>query len=145
MPSFEFSGTAKFDVLAMKLRAAEKELRIEMGRALASGARPLPEAARRSAIEHLPKRGGLNMKVASARFRTRQLSNEQVDVVAKGIDQLADTNEGRITHPTYGHRPRRTQLIPKARGWFTQPMRRGKRRISNELGDAMHRVAKRIT
>jgi ribosomal protein S21 len=38
-----------------------------------------------------------------------------------------------------------TQAIPRAREWFNKPMRARKRKIADELGDAMHRIAKRIT
>jgi len=102
-------------------------------------------AAKVSAFEKLPHHGGLNKIVASARIRVRRVSIREVDVVATGIRQLANTNRGFINHPTYGHRLRETQQLPRARGWFTNPMRNGKRRILNEVGKAMHRVAKRVT
>lgn len=140
----EISGDAKARVLAAKLRIAEKEFKPEMGKALRSGARPLPNAARRSALEHLPRRNGLNQIVAAARFTLRRISVMEYRVTANGIDQLEDTNDGFITHPTFDHRPRKRQAIPKARGWFNKPMRAGKRRISDELGDSMRRVARRI-
>jgi len=124
---------------------AEKEFQPEMGKALAEGARPLPMAARVSALEHLPHRNHLNAIVASARIRVRRISEREVRVVANGIKQLANTNAGWINHPTYGHRPRERQRLPRAEGWFSDPMHRGKRRVSDKLGDAMHRIAKRIT
>lgn len=137
--------TAKFHVLAAKLRAAEAEFKPEVGKALSDGARTLPAAARLSALEKLPKRGGLNLIVAKSRFRVRRVSQTEVQVVASGIEQLANTNEGYVVHPTFDHRPREKQAIPKARGWFSTPMRRGKNKISDAIGDAMHRIAKRIT
>ena len=145
MVSIRITGDAKAKVLAAKLRLAEREFQAKMGQALTDGARPLPMAAKASALERLPKRGGLNVIVASARFRVRRVSDREVQVVASGIRQLGNTNEGRINHPTFSHRPRETQLIPRARGWFSDPMRRGKNRIRDSIGDAMHRVAKRIT
>lgn len=141
----EISGEEKLRLLAAKLRIAEREFKPEIGKALAAGARPLPLAARRSAFDHLPKRNGLNRIVAEARFSVRRFGEMEYRVVAKGIMQLGNTDNGRINHPTYGHRPRVTQEIPKARDWFNRPMRAGKRKIANELGDAMHRIAQRIT
>lgn len=145
MVRIEYKGTAKFDRLAVKLRIAEKEFQPEMGKALVEGARPLPEKARIAALEKLPHKGGLNAIVARSRIRIRKLSDREVDVVASGIKQLANTNKGYINHPTYGRRPRETQYMPRARGWFSDTMHNGKRRISNALGDHMHRIAKRIT
>lgn len=143
--SIKFSGDAEAKILAAKLRIAEKDFRPEMGKALRAGARPLPEAARRSAIENLPRRNGLNLVVAAARYRLRRISVMEYQVSAEGIKQLQYTNEGYVNHPTYDRPPRTRQSIPKAKGWFNKPMRRGKRKISDELGDAMHQVAKRIT
>ena len=140
----DISGDVKAHVLAAKLRIAEKEFKYEMGRALRDGVRPLPEAARRSALANLPKRNGLNRIVAAARFSVRRISEMEYRVTAKGIRQLQRTNEGHINHPTYGHRPRETQAIPRARRWFNKPMRAAKRKIADDLGDAMHRVARRI-
>lgn len=140
----EISGNEKTRLLAAKLRIAEKQFDPEMGKALREGARPLPEAARLSALEHLPRRNGLNLVVAAARFSIRRVSEMEYRVTVKGIRQIQRTNEGFITHPTYGHRPREDQAIPKARDWFNRPMRAGKRKISNELGKAMHRIAQRI-
>jgi hypothetical protein len=142
---FETKGSADFGRVAEKLRIAEREFQPEMGKALSEGARPLPQNARQSALEKLPHRGKLNVIVASARIRIRRLSDREVDVVARGIKQLANINEGRINHPTYGHRPRETQLLPRAKGWFSTPMHNGKRRISRALGKHMHEITKRIT
>lgn len=141
----EITGTEKFRSLAARLRAAEHDFKPEMGKALSDGARTLPAAARASALEKLPKRNGLNLIVARSRFRVRRISPQEVRVVATGIEQLPNTNDGFINHPTFDHRPRETQAIPKARGWFSDPMHRGKDKIGDAIGDAMHRIAKRIT
>jgi len=143
MVRYQVSGT-NFRVLGTKLRVAEHDLPIEIRRAVDKSARPLPAAVKRSAVENLPRRGGLNLLVARARVTIKRVSSTAVDVRAKGIEQLANTNAGRVNHPTYGHRPRFTQRIPKARGWFFKPMRRAKRATTDELEDAMHRVAKEI-
>lgn len=147
MPHIEFNkaDVAKARVLAAKLRAAEADLKPEVGKALSSGARSLPLDAQISALQNLPRRGGLNRLVARSRFRVRRTSTMQADVIASGIDQLSDINAGRVNHPTFGHHPRQTQRLPRARDWFSTPMHHGKDKISHAIGDAMHRVAKRIT
>lgn len=139
------SGGDQFHRLAAKLLAAEREFTPEMGKALADGARPLPEEARLSALEHLPKRGGLNVLVAGSSFRLRRVSVGVIEIRVVGIRQLARTNEGWISHPTFGHRPKDTQFMPRAKGWFSDPMHRGKNRISDALGRAMHKIAQRTT
>lgn len=145
MVHFEVSGTEKFRVLAEKLRAAEHDMPERLRRAVDEGARDLPAAARRSALTNLPHRGGLAALVARARITNRRVSSTELEVRAKGIEQLANTNEGYVNHPTFRHRPRVTQPIRKAKGWFFQPMRRGKSKVKDKLGEAMHRTAKEIT
>lgn len=145
MAGVEISGGEKFRLLAAKLRAAEKEFKPEIGKALKEGTRPFPMAARRSALEHLPKRNGLNRLVAAARFTVHRISTMEYRVTATGIKQLQRTNEGHINHPTFRHRPRVTQSIPRADNWFNKPMRTHKREITDKLGEAMHKIAKRIT
>lgn len=144
MTRVEVSGT-DFHAVAAKLLAAEHDLPVHLRRAVDKSARPLPAAAKRSALENLPHHHGLNVLVARARITIRRTSSTTLEVRARGIEQLGNTNDGRIGHPTFGHRPRRTQLIPRARDWFFKPMRKRKNEISDELGDAMHKVAKEIT
>lgn len=145
MVNYQVSGTEKFREAAVRLRIAERTLPERMRKAVDQGARPLPAAARRSALENLPHHNELNLVVARARITIRRVSPTMLEVRAKGIEQLGNTNAGRVNHPTYGHRPRRTQRIPRAKGWFNKPMRKAKPRVKKELGDAMHKVAKDIT
>lgn len=144
MTRYEVSGT-DFRALAAKLRVAEHDLPAQARRAVTKAARPLPAAAKRSALANLPRRRGLNVLVARARITVRRVSPTTLDIRARGLEQLGNTNAGEISHPTFGHAPRVVQQIPKARDWFFKPMRKRKNEIADELGDAMHRVAKRIT
>lgn len=144
MVRYEISGTEKFRIAAAKLRAAEHEMPAKIRRAVDEAARPLPAAARRSALTNLPHRGGLNLLVARARIRTKRTSSSTLEVEANGIQQLPNTEAGYVNHPTFGHRPRVTQRIPRAKGWFFRPMRKAKPKIKDEIGDAMHKVAKEI-
>jgi hypothetical protein len=144
MVRYEFSGGRDFQVAAAKLRNAGRDLPAETRQAVDKSARPLPLAAKRSAVLNLPRRGGLNLLVARSRFTIRRTSPTTVEVRARGIEQLENTNEGRVNHLTFGRRPWITQRIPRARDWFFKPMRKAKRDVKDELEDAMHRVAKKI-
>jgi len=142
---FEVSGTGDFKRAAARLRVAERDLPREVRRAVDKGVRPLPIAVKRSAIMNLPRRGGLNVLVAQARITIKRVSATAVEVRAKGIEQLAETNAGRVWHPTFGHRPRILQRIPRAKDWFFKPVRRVKPDVKDEIEDALRRVARRIT
>jgi hypothetical protein len=127
---FEVSGTGDFKRAAARLRVAEKDLPREVRSAVDKGVRPLPIAVKRSAIMNLPRRGGLNVLVAQARIT---------------IKRVSETNAGRVWHPTFGHRPRILQRIPRAKDWFFKPVRRVKPDVKDEIEDALRRVARRIT
>jgi hypothetical protein len=145
MPSFEVTGGAQFHVVAMKMRnAAHGDLEREILQALEKASVPLRADAKRSALENLPKRGGLNVLVADS-IMTVQRRAGGIRVVAKGMTQLAKTNNGEVRHPVYGNRNAwTTQDIPLAKDWFFKPFHDGKGKISRELRLALDDVARKI-
>ena len=144
MPTLEFpGGSAQFERVARAFRQAEGELPRELVKALEKSAKPLQKDATASAVANLPHSGGLNHIVAAARMSTRRRANG-IRIMAKGIDQLAMTNAGKVVHSTYGHRPRVVQFIPKAKDWFTKPMRDGAPKVRRELIKALDKIARRI-
>lgn len=145
MPSLEFpGGTAQFEKVARALRAADGELPAELYKGLERAAKPLVKDARKSALANLPHRGGLNAIVAKARMPVTRRANG-IRITADGIEQLPLTNQGKVVHPTYGRRPRVVQAIPKARDWFTKPLRNGAPKVRRELVKAMDKIARRAT
>lgn len=126
-------------------RAADGDLRRELRRALDEGAKPMIDAAHRSAMEDLPKHNGLNLIVAAARITVHSLGATSIRIIADGIDQLYRIDKiGTVEHPTYGHRPRVTQRLRDAEGWFTEAMEHGEPHMRRELERALERVARRI-
>lgn len=142
---FVVSGGADFKRASARLRVAEKDLPREVRQAVDKGVRPLPAAVKRSAIMNLPKRGRLNILVAQSRITIKRVTATAVEIRAKGIEQLAETNAGRVFHPTFGHRPVVMQRIPRAKDWFFKPVRRVKPHLRDEIADAMREVARKIT
>lgn len=132
--------------LAARLRAAaDGGLSRELATGLDRSTQRLDMAVRDSALEHLPRRGGLNELVASSRIATEKITPLRLRIVAKGVSQLGLINRGFVNHPTYGRRPWRFQEIPKAAGWFTRPIRKNAGRTRRELERAMARTSRRIT
>jgi hypothetical protein len=144
MPSLEFpGGSAQFERVARAFREAEAGLPRELVQALEKSAKPLKRDAKASALTNLPHLNGLNRIVAAARMTVTPRANG-IRIKAHGIDQLRLTNDGKIVHPTYGHRPRKVQRIPAAKDWFTKPMRDGEPKIRRELAKALNKIARRI-
>lgn len=144
MASIEVRGEEQFAALAARLRKAEGQLQPELYDALERAAPPLERAATRSALASLPKRGGLNVVVASAGMRHQRRAGG-IRITASGITQLKLTNDGRVRHPVYGNPGTWVgQAIPKARDWFNKPIRDGAPRVRKELVKALDKIARKI-
>lgn len=148
MRDFEVRGAEKFAKVAKDLkRLGDKGLSKELYAGLNRATKPLKAEAKKSAQDNLPKAGGLNRRVARARFSTRRRTgrNPGVQIVAKGMDQLALMDQGRVRHPVWGNRRRWVnQPIPEAEGWFTTPMEEGKPEAQREIVKTLNSVAKKI-
>ena len=148
MSDLSITGAEKFEKVAKALKqAGDKELRKELYSAINRATKPMRAEAKKSAERNLPKTGGLNKRVAQARFSTRRRAgrNPGVQIVAKGMGQLALMDRGRVRHPVYGNRKRWVnQPIPDAEGWFTQPMEEGKLVAQKEIVRTLDDVAKKI-
>ena len=128
-------------------RAAARDLRYELQRGLEEGAESMVDAAHVSALRNLPKRGRLNLLVAAARIIVLRSGGRDpsVKIVATGMDQLYPIDKlGVVEHPTFAHRPRVRQSIPKAEGWFTEACEHEAPKVRRELERAIDRVARRI-
>lgn len=148
MGDFEVRGAEKLGKVAKDLRRlGDKELSKELYAGLNRATKPMRANAKKSAENNLPRAGGLNKRVARARFSTRRRGgkNPGVKIVAKGMDQLALMDKGTVRHPVYGNRGRWVnQPIPDAEGWFTKPMEDGKPEAQREIVKALDAVAKKI-
>ena len=146
---FDIRGGAEqlYDIGKMLRQAGDKELRREFYRALQRSAKPLVADAKQNALDTLPKRGGLNEKVAKSKFRTRVRAggrNPGVRITATGLDARLDT-KGRLRHPTFGRRGRGDWFEEKVKpGWFTDAMERGAPQVRKEMLAAMDEVARKL-
>lgn len=118
----------KLVVIAHATKAlGEKDLRRKLLVSMQRAASPLKAAAAASALARLPKAGGLNTRVASARFRVQTRTSPRtagVRIVASNDLDLGAMDRGRVRHPVFGNRQAWVnQRVPS--GWFTDPMRAG--------------------
>jgi hypothetical protein len=148
MADLAITGADKFAKVAKALKqAGDKELAKEFYSGINRSTKPLRAEARKSAERRLPRAGGLNKRVARARFTTRRRTgkNAGVRITAAGMDQLALMDQGRVRHPVWGNRGRWVnQPIPDAAGWFTEPMEEGAPQVRRELVRSLDAVAKKL-
>lgn len=140
-------GAEALAALGKRLKGAPKELRSELTKAITKTVAPLKKAAKQSATDRLPQKGGLGKRVARTTLRHKR-KNTGRDV---GIRIEAQTNavkdplrldRGRAKHPTYGHKPWVLQDVRK--NWFTDPLEDGASEVRQELTAAMDTVARKI-
>src|SRR5689334_25378771 len=125
------------------MRVANAEMPHNNIDALERAAPPLERAATASAAANLPHRGGLAAIVASSGM-SHQRRAGGIRIIARGISQLKLTNDGLVRHPVYGEPGTWvTQAIPKAREWFTKPIRDGAPKVRRELDKALDKIARK--
>src|SRR6266487_1865942 len=140
-------GADKLTRLGRALKAAgDKDLQRELRRAMQRGGRPLKDAARRGALERLPKRGGLAERVASSKFGVRTSTagkGASVRVIGRSGYDLQGMDEGEIRHPVYGNRKR--WVSEKIRpGWFSDAEEAAAPKVRDELVAAIDLVAAKL-
>jgi len=120
-------GGAELREVALKLTAAgQVELRRAMYRNIRIATLPARPAIRTSAMEMLPRSGGLNAWVAKATTRTSILTGTRtagvvVRVTKKG-HVMKDIDAGNVRHPVYGNRDAWVgQSVPA--GFASTPMK----------------------
>lgn len=121
------NGSAELRAIAAKCReVGSGELMNRTRATLRAEGAPLKAALRQSALDRLPKAGGLNEQVAGQRITISALAGLRTAGVrlSTTAPDTAQTNDGFVRHPTFGRRGQgewRTQAIPQAAGWWDDP------------------------
>src|SRR5690242_8932474 len=99
---------ASFRRAALELREADRTMYLVARREIREIAKPAVDAVRKSALESLPKRGGLNEWVAEATIKTSILTGSRSAGVSirarKTGHDLPAINAGTARHPVFGNR-----------------------------------------
>lgn len=103
-----------------------REFRAELRAGIKLASSPLLRAVQHSALDTLPKHGGLNAWVARARYSTSVvMSGNRVGIRVKGTKSghdLEAVDAGEVRHPVFG---KWRAGVPPTRvepGYFTKPM-----------------------
>lgn len=139
-------GADDFLALSKALKAAGKtELRKELNKQMREAAKPLIPKVREAARSSLPKKGGLNERVARKSYRAQVRTGEKtagVRIVGAKVDPRI--NEGRVYHPVFGRKPGVVQNVPEATGYFDKTLNDGGPAIREDLLRAFNNFTERI-
>lgn len=138
----EIQGAEQLVALAKRLRDAPKELRSELYRGINRAAKPLKNEVKKSARERLPRKGGLNKKIAGTKIATKRRvtgSSAGVRLVGTSGYDIGSINRGRVRHLTFGHKPWVNQTVRK--GFWTDPLVAGAPQVQGEIQEVMDVIA----
>lgn len=138
-------GAEQLVALAKRLRDASKELRSDLYRGINRAVKPLKNEVKASARSILPKKGGLNKRVAATKIATKRRVTGNVAGVrlvgTSGYD-IGSINRGRVRHKTFGHKPWVNQMVPK--GFWSDPLNAGAPKVREEVQDVMDTIADKL-
>jgi hypothetical protein len=141
-------GAEEFLRLSKALKAAgHTGFRKELTAGLRLGAKPLIPLNREAARKTLPKRGGLNERVAKTpqriQIRTGAVTAGVRIVVPNKKSGAKTTDEGFVRHPVFGNRKtwKQTKTQP---GWFSDTNERNAPLVIPSLEAAMQRVRLKV-
>lgn len=145
--SLEVQGGEQLAALAKRFKSAPKELRSGFTKAITKAVVPLKKAAKQSARDRLPGRGGLGKRVAKTTLRHKRQNagsgaGIRIEANTNAVKDPLRLDRGRAKHPTYGHKPWVFQDVRK--GWFTDPMQEGAPTVRKELTTVMDDIARQI-
>ena len=144
-------GADKLLVLSKQLKAmGNKDLQKELTKGINAAFKPLKRELPQSARNTLPRKGGLNEKVAALKFtvsRRKSNNGQGLKLIARNKISIKNMDDpGRVRHPVFARdgKPRVWVDQKITPGWATKPFEADAKNIRNDIEVAMHRVIAKI-
>ena len=143
--NFEIRGAQDLARLSKKLKdAGRNDLRKELLKGVRESGASAVLAIRDSALENLPRRGGLAAKVAAEKASVRATYGAKGAHVQLRRKRGRGLNQGRLRHPVYGNRDVWVQQ-PVNQNWFDDPIRDAAPEIRRKIEAVVKRVNYKLT
>ena len=134
-------GAEDFLRLSRALKAAgQTELRKQLNKTMRDAAKPLLPKVKAAAEANLPKKGGLNTRIAKKPFRVQTrtgASTAGVRIVGTKVDPRID--QGRVYHPVFGRSPGVVQQVKP--GYFSETLAAEGPAVRDDLAQALEDFA----
>lgn len=125
----------------------DKELRRDLLRGMNRATKPVKAKVKAAALRDLPRRGGLNRVVASARISTRTRTSGNNPAVfltgKKSGHDLRAIDRGRLRHPVFGNREVWVSQDVKP-GWWSRTVAAEADEVGREVRRTLDEVARRL-
>jgi hypothetical protein len=139
---FSVGGVDKFNALMLRLKDGDKQVRLAFLRAVRAAVAPLKDSVKSSALELLPKRGGLAAKIAASKYGIRT-SATTVSFQTVSPFEIKTIDQGIVRHPVFGH-PIKWVSEPVTPGFWSKPAEADVNDIRVAVSVAIDKVAKQI-
>lgn len=128
----------KFRLVRSKLKEADKSLRLKFMRNIRAALKPLGKDISESAEEKLPKRGGLNKKIANSRYATRTKALS-VTFQTTNLYQIQNMDKGIVRHPVFGNDDSITKWVDQkiTPNFWTEPIEKAKPEVQASVDEAI--------
>lgn len=135
-------GGEDFFKLSKRLKAAgDLGMRNELHKGMRVAARPLIPKVKAAAMRDLPRRNGLNQRIAKKSYKAQVLTGittAGVRITGSKVDPRIN-NEGRVYHPVFGRQPGEVQMVPAAKGYFSDTIADSAPDIRDDLKGVVQR------
>lgn len=132
----------KFRLLRIRLREADKAMRLEFMAGVRAAVNPLKVEVPRSAKDKLPRRGGLAEKVAKSKYGTRTKGYSVMFQAVNPID-IRSIDEGSVRHPVFGQLNSWVEQKVES-GFWSDPIHKDEPIVMAKLNEVMNTTIKRI-
>jgi hypothetical protein len=143
-----FTGARELEQMSRQLQTLAVEMQREVESAMADELEALQPKLRRSAMDTLPTRGGLDRKIAASAMKVTKLGG-MVTLRAISRANIRNMNKGFLFHPVFARGDRSRSQWKWVRqtvrpGWFEQPTQQSEARLRRAIDQAMRRAIRRV-
>jgi len=138
----DVTGGDRLKALRLRLKEVEKTFKLEFQAAIRAALEPLKDEVRQSALDRLPKRGGLAAKVAASTFSIR---NKPSSVLFQTTNPYAikRIDQGSVRHPVYGNR--KAWVIEKVQpGFWSKPIEDSGPKVEAKVSTLIEETIRKI-
>lgn len=149
--SFDIKTTGNLIAKAAAVRNFDPVLKRELSRRIRAATEPLKAAIPASALEHLPKAGGLADLVAASKISTTVTlagNRTGVKVTTQNPHSIKQMDQGKLRHPDWPRSTDRSQWKWSSQdikpGWWSEPIEKSKPEIIAAVDLAVKSVLEEI-
>ena len=138
----EVVGAENFTKLAAELAKLAASMETQLQTAVERAVQPLRQDIPSSARATLPRRGGLNQRIAASSISIRR-GRGSLSVITSNGYQIQNIDRGQVRHPVYGNRGRWVSQTVSP-NWWTKPITKAMPKIRRDVDRELQRILDQV-